>query len=518
MKEKFLIFVALFVLVVALVGLNTASYVQQEKVPDTELAPNRSTYNVGSTGTRAFYDLLYESGRNVIRWQEPPSALLKNGVNSPGTFVIIGQTQREFEESEIADILTWVRNGGRLVFIDRGRTEFSDELSEDFLKTSSEWKVFYEEGKAPTFMDDPANPKMMTESTVAAKPVQPTLYTKNVNAVQPSKLVSSIGITWEAAEVSKINVNSSQSESPNVIAQPNITEDDEEDYYEETAPPPQKVASKTSETPIINGDPGRIIEKESVSEDPFATPTPMDIVTMATPTPERIAETEQITAPVVHLASEEKNLLVEFPYGDGTMVFLTDPYIVSNGGINLVDNAQLGINLLASHTGIIAFDEYHQGYGKNNNRLLAYFEGTPLVAFALQFFLLIGLVFFAQSRRFARALPADEPDRLSKLEYVGAMAQLQQRTKAHDLAVENIYKDFRRRASRLVGVDNFTISRSDLAKLLSERLSRSADEIDKIMFECEEIIHGEPTHKKEVIDLISRLRAIESELGLKRSK
>jgi hypothetical protein len=59
--------------------------------------------------------------------------------------------------------------------------------------------------------------------------------------------------------------------------------------------------------------------------------------------------------------------------------------------------------------------------------------------------LLIGLIFFSQSRRFARPLPPDEPNRLSKLEYVAAMAQLQQTTKGYDLAIENIYTDFRRR-------------------------------------------------------------------------
>ena len=98
------------------------------------------------------------------------------------------------------------------------------------------------------------------------------------------------------------------------------------------------------------------------------------------------------------------------------------------------------------------------------------------------------------------------------------MAELQQRTKAYDLAVENIYKDFRRRASRLVGADNFTVSRPELAKLISERIELNADEIEQIMFKCEDISHGEPTNKKEVINLISRLREIEDELGLKRRK
>ena len=118
-----------------------------------------------------------------------------------------------------------------------------------------------------------------------------------------------------------------------------------------------------------------------------------------------------------------------------------------------MDNAQLAINVVASREGIIAFDEYHQGYGADSNRFFRFFAGTPVIPVFIQLALLVGLIFFSQSRRFARAVPAPEPSRLSKLEYVSAMAELQQRTKGYDLAIENIYTDFRRRVSRLVGVD-----------------------------------------------------------------
>ena len=167
--------------------------------------------------------------------------------------------------------------------------------------------------------------------------------------------------------------------------------------------------------------------------------------------------------------------------------------------------------------GIIAFDEYHQGYGVNDNRLFQYFAGTPVFPIIAQIVLLIGLIFFSQSRRFARPLPANEPDRLSKLEYVAAMAQLQQRTKGYDLAIENIYTDFRRRVSRLLGVDNQSTSRKDLAQLLSERINRDELEIYNLMRKCEDIMHGEPTNKKTVLNLTSDLREIEEILGLRRT-
>jgi hypothetical protein len=219
----------------------------------------------------------------------------------------------------------------------------------------------------------------------------------------------------------------------------------------------------------------------------------------------------------VHITGREKNLLVEVPYGAGRIVYLTDPYIVSNGGINIVDNAQLALNLVASPGGTVAFDEFHQGYGSNANRLFQYFEGTPVMAIFVQCSLLIVLLFISQSRRFARALPEKEPDRLSKLEYISAMAELQQRTRAYDLAIENIYADFRRRVTRLLGFDNAVSKRRDLAQAIAERTSMDAFDVYQTMSKCEAIIQGEPTNKAETIELAAQLREIEEKLGIKRT-
>jgi len=220
--------------------------------------------------------------------------------------------------------------------------------------------------------------------------------------------------------------------------------------------------------------------------------------------------------PVTHVAAGDKNVVVDVPYGSGRIVLVSDPYIVSNAGIGLVDNSTLALNLVAGGEAI-AFDEYHQGYGTNNNQLARYFQGTPVIAIFLQLAALVALIFFSQSRRFARPLPESEPDRLSKLEYIAAMAELQQRTAAYDLAIENIYHDFRRRVSRLVGADNTTIKRPDLAKLVAERAKMPASEVDELMFKCEDIMHGEPTDRKETVELIKQLRIVEERLGMSRS-
>jgi hypothetical protein len=439
MKQKLVIFLILVLLILILVGLNAATYVQKEKMPDTEIDANRSTYNSGTTGTQAFYALLSETGRQVIRWREPIDALLTEKKTVPGTFVVVGAVRREFTDTEVKQLLEWVSQGGRLVLIDR-------EPPKGLMEGSSVWKISLSRQNEPElFGVDPGDQKQMTSGMAAAKPVQPTLFTKSVNAVQPSRFASAVAFQRNAE----------------------IYEDSKNDH---SSPPPE------------NADNMSVFQ-----------------------------------APVVHLASREQNLLVDVPYGSGQIVFLSDPFIISNGGINMVDNAQLAINVVTPGYGTIAFEEYHHGYGSNNNRFLQFFAGTPVVAIFLQFAVLATFVLFSQSRRFARALPEKEPDRLSKLEYVSAMAELQQRTRAFDLAIESIYTDFHRRTAKLFGVDNTTIKRKDLAAMIAERIKADANEVDWIMFKCEDIIRGEPTNRKETLRLSARLRAIENQLGLQRS-
>lgn len=514
MKQKFLIAGAFIILIVILIGLNAASYVQKEKQPDSELNPNRSTYNAGVTGTRAFYDLLAETGRKVVRWQEPPDALLNNK-KSPKTFVITGNLKREMTEAEKAKLLQWVAAGGRLVVIDR-------EPPENLQIPTENWRLnFKPESELISFGIDPSDANQMTAKIDAAVPVQPTVFTKNVNAVQPSRFASTI--TFERFEARKGDGNGIGSGKMPQYPTPKPTQNyDDEDYFSEEQLKPAPVKAPKSFQTNTNSVQSNLLFQER-RDAPLPPPPPAKKIepssdTVITTGKNQLSENEIVTAPVLHLANKDKNLLADIPHGAGNIIYLSDPFIISNGGLKLADNVQLGINIVASNDGTIAFDEYHQGFGGNNNRLFQYFAGTPVIPIFLQILLLIGLIFFSQSRRFARPVPEPEPDRLSKLEYVSAMAELQQRTKAFDLALENIYHDFRRRVSRLFGVDNFTVTRKELANLIAERTKFDRNEVEEVLFKCEDIIHGERTNKKEVVHLASRLREFEEKLGLQRQK
>ncbi len=480
---------------VVLVGLNAASYTQTPKRPDSESAPNRSTYNAGPTGTRAFYSLLSETGRKVVHWQESTDVLETRRKDVPSTFVIIGPLRRDFSDSEETALLSWVSSGGRLVVIDR-------DPPEPLTTTTANWKITLKKQNELQQGDvDPGDPQQMTAQTAAAKPVQPSIFTAGVNAVQASKFASSIvfepfsGNGVEGDKKPTTPKKLKLADPPPPTEKKEVFKGDQDNSSQR--PPPPRVAKSGNTFTITTPTPVPIEEfKLDVSKsEPVNTPS--------------------LFAPVVIVTSNERNLLVDVPFGNGRIVYLSDPYVVSNGGIAMLDNAQLGINIVANGDGSIAFDEYHQGFG-GNNRFFEFFAGTPVIAIFLQCAFLTMLVFFSRSRRFGRAVPEAEPNRLSKLEYVSAMAELQRRTGAFDLAIENIYRDFRRRAAKLVGVDNNSVSLKEFSGRIADRAQIDPRSVEDLFFVCDEIVYGEPTNQRKVLDAVRRIREIEYALALRK--
>lgn len=451
MRQRFVI-ILMFVLAVGiLIAINSFAYVQEEDKQDSELAPNRSSYNAGATGLRAFYDFLSESGYKATRWREPSDRLLGSGGEKVGTFVIVGRTAIAIDENEAKGLLLWVEHGGCLVLIDRRPAEI-------LLPRSGDWQITTEFIDYPNFNVDPADQQQMTQEVKAAKPSQPTVLTRGVQSVMPSKFYSEI-------KVFPIDRSSTKDSS-----EANVQHDDEYSDEDEDSPS-YSLGTKT--------------------EAPRTSP-----------------------APVVNLTAGDKTVMLDYPHGQGRIVILSDPFIVANDGINLHDNLQLAINLVTTRDGLIAFDEFHQGRGNTHNAFVNYFSGTPILAIGGQIALLIILMLWTRGRRFARPLPLPRVDRRSSLEFVASMAELQERAKAFDLAIENIYGRTRRVLARYAGVD-YNTSRAEIAARVAARSSLEAHQLETLMRQSEEAINGAPISERQSIQLVKRLREVESALGLR---
>jgi len=436
MRQRLTILLTFAVIIGVLILVSTFSYTQKGKEQDYEITPNRSTYHSGPTGVRALYDFLNESGYKVTRWKETSQKLLTDSGRSVKTFVITGDIKVRFTDAEREALLKWIKAGGRLVVIDRNPQQ--DRTAE-----AGSWNIRAQTFATPTFETDPADPQQMTNDVVAFKPVQPTLLTRNVDSVMPSRFASRLSI-YPVTALDAVTVD----------------------------------ASHPDETP--------------------SEPT-----------------TEIAPAPVVHMSDDKGALLVDFTYELGRVVILTDPYMISNGGIKLNDNLQLAINIVdAGNDGLIAFDEYHQGKGRTQNTFAGYFAGTPVLLLTAQIGLVVVLILWARGSRFGRPLPLAKVDRRSSLEFVASMAELQQRARAFDLAIENIYTRTRRVLARHAGVD-YNSSRSEIASRIASRGTIDGNRLETLMRECEAVINGEPCSWRQSIDLVRRLREVERDLGLR---
>jgi hypothetical protein len=91
---------------------------------------------------------------------------------------------------------------------------------------------------------------------------------------------------------------------------------------------------------------------------------------------------------------------------------------------------------------------------------------------------------------------------------------LQERSRAYDLAIENIYTRLRRVLARHAGV-GYNSSRSEIAQRIAERSTIDRNELETLMRQCEEAINGEPISSRQSVHLVRRLREIERDLGLR---
>jgi hypothetical protein len=448
MRQRVTLIIALIAVVIILVALNAASYVRVEQEADSELTPDRSTFNSGATGTQAFYDFLHESGRQVVRWRESTSALLAFSGPKPATFVVIGPLREPYSNGEAHELLRWVESGGRLVIIDR-------EPDQRWF-ARKDWKITSHPLTYPWHDLDPNNFEHMTYGMSPLKPSQPTLLARNIQSVMPSRFLAMLEL---------VHLD------------------------------PQAESGATLAT---EGG------KESFAYGPSESPTPQKTQ----------VKSEEVSAPVVHFQHERGALLIDYPYGAGRVVVLSDPFIVANNGIGRADNLLLALNIVSANDGLIAFDEFHQGRAATHNALFQYFSGTPVMAICAQLAVIGLAIVWSQGRRFGRPLPLPQVDRRSKLEFVASMAELQQRAKAHDLALENIYTRVRRVLVRYAGVSNSS-PRAEIARRVAMRSGIDRTELETLMRNCEDTINGSHTNARETLRMVRRLRDVEAMLGLR---
>lgn len=221
-----------------------------------------------------------------------------------------------------------------------------------------------------------------------------------------------------------------------------------------------------------------------------------------------------------HFADSSGALLADAAVGAGRVVALTDPFIVSNTGIAKADNLVLALNLMADRPdGLIAFDEYHHGHGNQgllgaaSGGFMSYFKGTPVPWIMAQIALVSALAVYSRGRRFVRPTPLRVERRTTNLEFVSSMANVIRLARARDLAMENVYSEFRRKLCRYA----FAPSRLPTPRLsaaVARRLQGNERELRLLLMRCEQVAQGTAASDSDLLKLVREIREIQSKMKL----
>ncbi|MFZ4985181.1 MAG: DUF4350 domain-containing protein [Blastocatellia bacterium] len=423
------------VVVLIFVALSAARYVTFDRPAESEASPNRSTYNSGPTGIKAFYQVLENSGRPVGRWRQSFRQLELD--SSHTALVMVGpfdhSTLRDSEE--IRALERWISNGGQLLLISRD-LQFSLR-------------------GGPLRMSAPAVPS----GEAAVDPdgdryiLQPTRITRGLRGLALTHLASRLQV------------------DPLPLAADDRLSRDE-----------NSVPESDQETPLDD------------LVGPFA-------------------------APITHLGDDDGAILLDFNFGAGRVLLLTDPFVVANNGISRGANLDLALNLIGeiyesggNSQQLILFDEYHHGYRNDTNPLITLLRGTPWPLIMFQAVLFMVLLGHQLSRRFTRPLPLPAIDRHSPLEFVDSMAGLQQAAEARDLAVENIYPRFRSRLCRYLGLSTQARDEEIFTRLARLKPEVANDQLRQTLAECELILEGQPVTDQQLVRIIGSLRSVDAAL------
>jgi hypothetical protein len=145
--------------------------------------------------------------------------------------------------------------------------------------------------------------------------------------------------------------------------------------------------------------------------------------------------------------------------------------------------------------------------------VLAYFRGTPVPWLFWQGVLIAAVATYTFGRRFARPLPLRRERRTTNLEFVSSMATITRLARATDLAMQNVYWDFRKRLCRYSGLPSNAES-AQLAARAARRARMDEAELARLLMVCDQVSRGRPVSDAELLRLVTRIREIESRLGI----
>jgi len=189
-----------------------------------------------------------------------------------------------------------------------------------------------------------------------------------------------------------------------------------------------------------------------------------------------------------------------FPFGQGRVVVISDPSLITNSKIQKLDHIILLLNILrVIEPGTIWFDETggiisgasEKGFHLNRNHITA----------AVQLGAAVLLLFIYWGKRFGRPIPLPNDSKGVSGQYINTMANIFRQAKARDIALDNIYAAFWHNLSKFLGVPD-SIKPADVINLCRQRANLDSEGLQVIIESVEKIRRQGNSTEAEIFALV----------------
>jgi len=224
---------------------------------------------------------------------------------------------------------------------------------------------------------------------------------------------------------------------------------------------------------------------------------------------------KETSRPRVLLRDHSGIRIIDYPYGRGRILCLSDPSFLKNKCIVHHDNAVLSMNLIAysmskAGSDVIVYDEYHYGSGQSETGigiLTGSLFKTPAGWSILCIFAAGILLLILHGRQFGSRLPLyQKKTRRSKLEYIEALAETYKAAGAHRLCLQMVDSWFREKLTDAFGLpqqaSNEAIAVSvgkddpDVTRQIRETLDHSSRLLSRDTISASSLLHIVEQYKK----------------------
>lgn len=175
-------------------------------------------------------------------------------------------------------------------------------------------------------------------------------------------------------------------------------------------------------------------------------------------------------------------------YGKGKAIFATTPYLAANAYQDNLSNFQYLADLVSKKGNILFVDEYIHGYkdasvrkSEGKGDLFSYLAKTPLLPMLVQAIAVLGVLIWAQNRRFGKPETLETPEVNNSQAYIQALAGVLQKADKNNFVVEMVGSYEQLQLQKALGLGQLPIEHQTLIDAWVEKTNASAAELKAVL-------------------------------------